>query len=356
MDSVNTSEFVHPSTRRPIVGGVIRALLIAFALIGIPHVRRVIFNPPALTDLYPVWFGSRELLLHHRNPYSREISQEIQRAFYGAELGSGAHPDQQCCFAYPIYVALLLAPTVKSDFASLLLPALIFLMLLTVVNIVCWYTVTRRDARDLVVVIPLVLISPPVIQGLELRQSAMLVAALLAMSALLADRGHLTFSGISLALATIKPQMCIVPIAWMLLWAANGWASRKKLAIGFAATMAVLVGAGELLLPGWISQFLAQLRVYRNFAGVSTLELLYGRGIGLALTAIFIGALVWVMWRARRTSNFVPILAYVLAIPLVILPGLKSLLNLVLLIPGIFMLLSRFPFARAARRALSVSS
>ncbi len=31
-----------------------------------------------LSDLYPRWYGSRELLLHGRNPYSSDVSREIQ--------------------------------------------------------------------------------------------------------------------------------------------------------------------------------------------------------------------------------------------------------------------------------------
>ena len=34
-------------------------------------------------DLYPRWLGSRELLLNGRNPYGKEVSAEIQMAFYG---------------------------------------------------------------------------------------------------------------------------------------------------------------------------------------------------------------------------------------------------------------------------------
>src|SRR5580692_8091513 len=32
-----------------------------------------------LSDLYPRWLGARELLLRHRNPYSDEITLEIQK-------------------------------------------------------------------------------------------------------------------------------------------------------------------------------------------------------------------------------------------------------------------------------------
>src|SRR5690242_7670472 len=34
-------------------------------------------------DLYPRWVGTRELLLHGRDPYSADVSHEIQIAFYG---------------------------------------------------------------------------------------------------------------------------------------------------------------------------------------------------------------------------------------------------------------------------------
>ncbi|MGO9638991.1 MAG: hypothetical protein ACLPSO_13775, partial [Terracidiphilus sp.] len=39
-----------------------------------------------LSDLYPRWLGARELLLHGRDPYSAEISREIQTGYYGRPL------------------------------------------------------------------------------------------------------------------------------------------------------------------------------------------------------------------------------------------------------------------------------
>src|SRR5258706_16381462 len=34
-------------------------------------------------DLYPSWYGTRELLYRGRNPYGPEVSDEIQMAYYG---------------------------------------------------------------------------------------------------------------------------------------------------------------------------------------------------------------------------------------------------------------------------------
>src|SRR5215469_5602313 len=46
-----------------------------------------------LSDLYPRWLGSRELLLHHRDPYSAEITREIQVGYYGRQLDESRAED-----------------------------------------------------------------------------------------------------------------------------------------------------------------------------------------------------------------------------------------------------------------------
>jgi len=73
-----------------------------------------------LSDLYPRWLGARELLLHRRNPYSPEITREIQSGFYGRPLNANnpADPKDQEGFAYPLYVVFLLAPTVLMPFET----------------------------------------------------------------------------------------------------------------------------------------------------------------------------------------------------------------------------------------------
>src|SRR5512142_2329456 len=72
-----------------------------------------------LSDLYPRWLGARELLLHGRDPYSRQVTREIQVGYYGRPLDPGrpGDPKDQQRFAYPVYVAFPLAPTVLLPFA-----------------------------------------------------------------------------------------------------------------------------------------------------------------------------------------------------------------------------------------------
>ena len=42
-----------------------------------------------LSDLYPRWLGARELLLHGRDPYSAEVTRDIQAGYYGHPLEIG---------------------------------------------------------------------------------------------------------------------------------------------------------------------------------------------------------------------------------------------------------------------------
>ncbi len=73
-----------------------------------------------LSDLYPRWLGARELFLHHRDPYSLEVTREIQAGYYGRVLDPmrPGDPKDQQAFAYPVYVVFLLEPTIHFPFAS----------------------------------------------------------------------------------------------------------------------------------------------------------------------------------------------------------------------------------------------
>ena len=102
-------------------------------------------------------------------------------------------------------------------------------------------------------------------------------------------------------------------------------------------TIAVLSAAGELLLPGWIPEFLAAVRAYRSYGGMSMPELFFGRQLGLVLMAL---SLVWLarkIWRTRRAEadshEFLSTLAA--AMGLNVLVGF-ALYNFVQLLPSLF--------------------
>ena len=153
-----------------------------------------------LSDLYPRWLGSRELLLHHRNPYSPEITREIQIGYYGRALDPSrpADPRDKQAFAYPVYVAFLLAPTVGMPFERVSIAFKCGLVLVTVASVFLWLRVVnwRLPGSGVLILILLTLGSFPVMQGFKLQQLSLLVAGIMAAACALLVTGNLFASGI----------------------------------------------------------------------------------------------------------------------------------------------------------------
>src|SRR5205807_3730301 len=93
-----------------------------------------------LSDLYPRWLGSRELLLHHSDPYSLELTQEIQTGYYGRPLDPARpnDPKDEQRFAYPVYVTFLLAPTIYMPFQTVQEGFRWLLVILTAATVPLW--------------------------------------------------------------------------------------------------------------------------------------------------------------------------------------------------------------------------
>src|SRR5271155_5175329 len=137
-----------------------------------------------LTDLYAQWFGVRELLLHRRDPYSNDVTHELQLAYYGRDLEppEAAQPSHQQRFAYPLYVALLLAPTIGMQFHTVQTIFLWLLAAVTAASVSLWVHAMRLNLSPAGIALGLVLTftSIPVMQGLNILQLGLLVAGLLA--------------------------------------------------------------------------------------------------------------------------------------------------------------------------------
>jgi hypothetical protein len=298
-----------------------------------------------LSDLYPRWLGARELLLHHRDPYSLEITREIQVGYYGRALDPARpyDPTDEQGFAYPVYVVFLLAPTITLPFAVVQRGFHWLLIALTAASVPLWFRALRWRASRWTIAsgVLLVLGSLQGIQGLKLQQLSLLVNGLITGCAVLLAEGQLAAAGILLALATIKPQLALLLSAWLLLWSLSDWRSRKTFVWGFGGTVTTLIAAGEFVLPGWISRFrqaLVAYRRYNNGAG-SALELLFTPFWGRMLTVVVLIAVIIVCWRSRRVSNQTPTFTWVtgliLAATLVIAPKEAAYNHVLLLAPAL---------------------
>ena len=313
----------------------------------IPHqqAEAVLHGTPRgnLSDLYPRWLGARELLLHHRDPYSLEITREIQAGYYGRPLDPARpqDPKDQQRFAYPAYVVFLLAPTIRLPFTEVQSGFRWLLVLLTVATILLWLRVLRwrPSLATTMIIIILTLGSFQVLQGIKLQQLSLIVAGLIAACAVALFQNYFALAGVLLAVATAKPQLVLPLVAWLLLWTLSDWHHRKNLIWGFVLTMTTLVVAAEYVLPGWIGRFREALTAYRQYndGAASVLGMLVAPELGWALALLGVVALAATGWRFRRASvqspTFSTMLALVLAVTVVIVPK-ASPYNQVLLLPG----------------------
>ena len=301
-------------------------------------------------DLFPRWLGTRELLLRGRNPYGPEVSHEIQMAFYGRvidqEYGKpGVDVVDEQRFVYPVYVVFLLAPTVHVSFSQLRVWAPIILAMLTAFGLLLWLDVLRwRPPKALIAAIILfILSSPQIVQGLRLQQVGLLVGFLLALSVWCIARNRLAVAGIVLAIATVKPQMVVLPLAWFLLWGVGAWPRRWPLLAGFGITLTALGGLGELILPGWPRYFIEGLAAYRKYAQApSLLSMAAGEHVGITLSFIMIAGLLALAWKNRKANadspEFIRTLAAFLIGATLVLPLLAPFNQVLLLLPTLMII------------------
>lgn len=299
-----------------------------------------------LSDLYPRWLGARELFFRGLDPYSRRVTREIQVGYYGRELDPTRpnDPKDQDAFAYPVYVAFLLAPFLNLDFALVRSAFTWVLAGLVLASVLLWLKALgwkiSRSARLMFLL--LAIGSFPAAQGIKLQQLTILVAAMIAAAAAALAAGWLALAGFLLALATIKPQLLAPLLIFLLLWVIGDWAKRWPLFLSFVVTMACLVIGGELILPGWIPKFISALAAYRQYAaGTSILQALLTPVGGSIATIVLVVLLILLAWRWRRepagSASFCLMLSLMLALTVLIIP-VWSPYNQLLLLPAVFLL------------------
>ena len=300
-----------------------------------------------LSDLYPRWLGARELLLRHRDPYSAELTREIQSGYYGRPLDPSRpeDPKDQQRFAYPVYVVFLMAPTIGLPFSAAQICFRWLFVILTLGSVPLWLRVARwrPSLAGTSILVILTFGSFAVVQGIKLQQLSLVVNGIMAASAAALVAGHFALAGFLLAIATFKPQLALPMAAWLAVWAVSDWRRRQGFLWSFVVTMAVLFAAAEYVLPGWMSRFREAVSAYREYTqGASSLfEVLTTPAIGKVMVAATKIMVTAAGWRLRRASHdsiaFSAMLAVILAATVVIVPSFAP-YNQVLLLPAVFLI------------------
>jgi hypothetical protein len=316
------------------------------------------------SDLYPRWVGTRALILQGRNPYSAEVTGEIQVGYYGrtVDTAKAAFPSDEQRFIYPVFVAILLAPVAQRPFSEIQDWAAVFLFFFTVASVWLWMKALNLtfSPTTLWIATLFTIGSWPVAEGLYEQQLSLLVAFLLAAAAAAAVRGRPLLAGMSLAISLIKPSLGLPLILWLLLNAVRNWRIQKALLIGFAATLGIMLMASERLLPHWFWYWRTSLPAYIAYTGSrSSLERLFGGPIAIFASAVVVIMVVIVGWRSAEAASSSRPFGYtcslVLAATLVLLPtwSLAS-YNEVLLLPAVLWFCSE-QFCSTQKRKFSLT-
>lgn len=305
-------------------------------------------------DFYQVWLTSREWLRHGRDPYSPEMTREIQIGLYGRPLDANrpADPVDRRVFPYPVFTDLLFWPAAKFPFSPVRVAVVCILAALTFVSVPLWLRALDWpiDAKWIAVILLLTLSSYPALEALFAAQLGLLVAFLLAASLVALQRSRFLLAGILMAITTIKPQVTALAILYFLIWSANVWRARRRFWLGFFATLTLLVGASLLAMPHWIQHWMHTILAYRHYTRPPLVTEVLTSHLGPRLVApgtfvLTLGSIVIAIvlaWRNRAAAYgsyaFRMTLAVLLSITTItILPG-QAIYDHLILLPGILLL------------------
>ena len=331
---------------------------------------------PFGNDLYQVWLSSRELMQRRLDPYSLQVTRELQTSLYGRPLDAHhpGDPIDQRRFPYPAFADLLFWPAAEFPFTQVRVWVVCLLVALTLASVAIWFRSLdwRPGWKWIAVAALLATSSYPALEGLFAVQLGLLVTFLLAASLLALRRDRFILAGFLMALTTVKPQVTALTILYVLLWSLHDWRARGRWCIGFFATMALLVGASLAVLPHWIPSWLHTVLAYHHYTSPPVVTEVLTAHLGprlsapattiLTVASIVIAAVI--AWRHRaaavHTSGFWLTVGLLLCITTItILPG-PAVYDHIILLPGI-LLVSRnhsdlSNASRAARLLLCIGA
>lgn len=289
--------------------GVFLLVLVIAAVIGGAFWANLRFTRqnPGGNDFLVHWVGTRALILDGTSPYSEEVALEIQRRAYGRPARPGEH---ELRVAYPLYSTLIFSPFAligDYELARALwmtaLEAALVLIALTSLRLTDW----RPGTPLLVVYFLFTLLWYHSVRPLINGNAVILVTLLVTLALLSIRTGRDEAAGLLLAFATIKPQVVVLLVLFVIFWALS---HRRWLVAGwFFGTLAFLVVAMMIFIPDWIIQNFWEVLRYPSYNPPGTPAAVFalwlpatGRRLALVLILI-LAAILGVEWVLARGKD-----------------------------------------------------
>ncbi len=247
------------------------AVLVVLTLLVVGNVLltySVFTSPyPGFNDFMTPWEASRSYFEDGLSPYSAETSLNIQTRLYGR----AALPDEQPNhFAYPFYALFLTLPLIGLDYAWATAIWMVLCEICLVGAVLLLLEVFRWRPNPLLLGMLLIfsLFAYPGARGLVLGQVSHVVYFLQVFTVWAMVKDRQGWAGAALALSTLKPQMSVLLVPLVLLWALT--TRRLRLVTAFTSVMVALLAVSFLLEPDWVRGFISQLTLYPTYIEVST--------------------------------------------------------------------------------------
>jgi hypothetical protein len=284
---------------------VIAALGLLGALTWANH-RFAVENPGGINFLVQ-WAGTRSLIFEGLSPYSDEVVQQIQTLAYGRPARPG-EPELRA--VYPLYSVIVFLPyALFSDFTlaravwMTVLEASLFLLLILSLRLVRWRV-------GLVMMFVLLLFTVfwyhgvnPLVNG----NAAILVALGLVGGFLALRAGADELAGVLFAFTTIKPQVVVLLLAFLVIWAIGQ--GRWRVVTWLFVTVFLLSASAALFIPDWILTNLQEVMRFPSYSPPGTPRAAFihwwpawGGRLGWALTGVMILLLLVEWWNNRRAD------------------------------------------------------
>jgi hypothetical protein len=283
---------------------------------------------PGGNDFLARWMGAR-YTLQGIQPYDERVALETQLWIYGHPADPEKGEDLSR-FAYPLYALIFFTPFALFDFLTaralwmtLLEMGTIAFALLTAA-IGGWVSHRGKVAAWII----FSLIGYFGFRALINGNPIVLVSLFLAAALLLFRKGHPLPAGIAMAFVTIKPQIAVFPILWLVVWCL--FRKRFTILAFFGAAMVVMISVCTLLVPDWLLLNIHEILDYPAYTQPGTPSAVLGVWFGnagrtagwilsLALLAAVLG--IWVRNRSGSIRSFLLVMGVTIsAAPLLGVP------------------------------------
>jgi len=295
---------------------------------------------PGGNDFYAPWFGARALLREGRDPYGQDVSAEIQVI---KEIDPSLRGKGKGGFSYPLYVVFTFWPLVYLPYAWAQAIWMVTLQWVTMAIVVILLRLERRAAAplELAGIFLGALLFYPVARSIILGQFTLHVTFFLASALLALRRRRDAWAGVALAFTSIKPQMVIFIVPWIVLWAVS---QRRWRFVGGLLGCSVLLGIGSLaLFPRWPICFVGSMMRYSAVAGgrnpmAVLIGLFWPNGsviVCYGLSLFLLGVMLVAWWRgwADTGKGFIETTHWTIVVSLLVLFQTGTTNQVMLLIP-----------------------